>query len=74
MQVVKLLKTWHKLVGGRKGTVKMHLVASFVDKGEHIATYRFWSDRYGWVYETKPAWLYLYDQQGKLNNSTKGNK
>lgn len=59
MEVIKLRKTWKKLVGGRTGTVKMHLVSSFVDKGEHIATYRYWSRRYGWVYETKPAYCYL---------------
>lgn len=36
----------------------MHLVASFIDQGQHVATYRWWSRKYGWQYETKPAYLY----------------
>lgn len=60
MEVIKLRKTWNNLVGGRRGTVKMHLVASFIDQGQHVATYRWWSRKYGWQYETKPAYLYAH--------------
>lgn len=60
MEVIKLRKTWNNLVGGKRGTVKMHLVASFIDHGQHVATYRWWSRKYGWQYETKPAFLYAH--------------
>lgn len=70
MEVIKLRKTWMNYAsGGGNRLIKMHLVSSFVDKGQHIATYRFWTNRYGWIYETKPAYIFsmTWQMMEKLN-------